>query len=133
MEDNDQISMFEQKEIVILGLIVAAIILVGIPLINGITGGFSEEFTAIMIVGTIASIFGFVIWTTSSNRTQHARIQAQSDLLNRMLDRFDSPEAMIAFLESPVGQQVFDGLTQKKRMGNKRLRQAVSTFYDDDE
>jgi hypothetical protein len=86
-----------------------------------------------MIVGTIASLFGFVIWTTSSNRTQHARIQAQSDLLNRMLDRFDSRDAMIAFLGSPADQQVFDGLTQKKRTGNKRLRQAVSTFYRDDE
>ncbi|HIG45688.1 MAG TPA: hypothetical protein EYQ20_04420 [candidate division Zixibacteria bacterium] len=86
-----------------------------------------------MIVGTIASLFGFVIWTTSSNRTQHARIQAQSDLLNRMLDRFDSRDAMIAFLGSPADQQVFDGLTQKKRTGNKRLRQTVSTFYRDDE
>ena len=133
MENDDQESIFNQREFVVIGFIIAACILIGIPLIRGITGGLSQESTGIMIVSIIASLFGFVIWQISSNRTQRARIQAQSDLLNRMLDRFDSPEAMIAFLESPVGQQVFDGLSQGKQTGKKRLRQAVSTFYDDDE
>lgn len=133
MENENQKSMFEQKEVVVIGLILAAILLIGLPLIRGITGGISDSFMAITIVGTIASLFGFIIWTMSSNKTERARIEAQSNLLNRMLDRFDSPEAMIAFLESPVGQQTFEGLTQGKPKGNKRLRQAVSTFYEDEE
>jgi|GEM_PF-3189284 len=133
MDNEDRSTTFLQKEGITIAILLAGIIFIGIPLFRGVSEGISSEFMAIMIVGTVASLFGFIVWTLSSNKTQRARIEAQSDLLNRMLDRFDSPVSMISFLESPVGQQAFDSLSQRGQTGKKRLQQAVSSLYEDEE
>lgn len=132
MENDDRRTLFNQPESVVIAII-AAVILIGVQLVSGITSRMSDGMIAIMIISIISSLIGFVIWTLSNSKTQRARIQAQSDLLNRMLDRFDSPEAMITFLESSVGQQTFGAIASDGSKGEKRLKEAVASFYNDDE
>ena len=101
MENEEKKAGFNQGErVVIAAILVALVAIIGIPLYRGIA--VDDNVTAIMIFAIISGLIGFIIWHVSNNRTKRDRIQAQADLMNRMMEKFDSPEAFISFLDSPA-------------------------------
>ncbi len=63
---------------------------------------------AIVVTGTIAIawVFGVIV----SAFKQRARLRAQTEFHNRMLDKFSSAEEFTAYLKSDAGKSFFDNL-----------------------
>jgi hypothetical protein len=63
---------------------------------------------AIVITGTVAIawVFGVIV----SAFKQRARLRAQTEFHNRMLDKFSSAEEFTAYLKSDAGKSFFDNL-----------------------
>ena len=138
MENEEEKAGSNQVERVLIAVIfVALAIIIGIPLYRGAMAIDVDRMVSYIAPITVFAIFsglvGSIIWHVSNNRTERHRIQTEADLMNRMIEKFDSPEAFVSFLDSPVGQRVLDGVYQDGQTGRKRIHNSVSEFQNDGE
>lgn len=131
MKDEEKRVGFNQGERVLIAVLIALVVFIGIPLFRGVI--VTDNVAVVMVFAIIGGLIGFIIQQVSNNRTHRERIKAQTQFINQMMNKFDSPEAFISFLESPVGQRVFDGIFRDGQIGRKPIHNAVSGFLEDRE
>ena len=118
---------YNQRERVLAGILIGVGLLVGIPVLRG---GIDDGFMAVMIISILGSLLGFMVWQVSTSRTERMRIKAQTDLLNQLMKKFESPEAFVAFLVSPSGQRVYDGIAYSRKDRQRMVSGNTGEYVD---
>ncbi len=81
-----------------------------------------STFVALVSLGALALI-GWVFWLDVKRR--QAVIHAKSDLQNRLLEKFSSPQDVAQFLQTEGGRRFLQGLTTDSRHAGKRILTAI--------
>ncbi|MBT5876973.1 MAG: hypothetical protein HOH43_26355 [Candidatus Latescibacteria bacterium] len=118
---------YNQRERVLVGILIGVGLLVGVPVLRG---GIDDGFMAVMIISILGSLLGFMVWQVSTSRTERMRIKAQTDLLNQLMKKFESPEAFVAFLDSPSGQRVYDGIAYSRKDRQRMVSGNTGEYVD---
>ena len=65
---------------------------------------------SIFIVGEVFGSIAFVIWVITSTVRRYKIARLQSEVQNRMLDRFSSSQDLAAFAQTDAGKQMLESL-----------------------
>ncbi len=76
----------------------------------------------IVFVGLFAVVAWF-LWLDSKRK--HALVQARSELQNRLLEKFASPQDVAQFLQTEGGRRFLQGLTSEHRHAGRRILWAM--------
>jgi len=68
-------------------------------------------------------LVGWFFWLDAKRR--QAQIQAQSDLQNRLLEKFSAPQDVAQFLQTEGGRRFLQGLTADVRQAGRRILTAM--------
>lgn len=73
----------------------------------------SPETTVFMAVSSICTATVLAVWVASGSQTHRARLLAEAHLalMKRLMEKFDTSEELIRFLQSPAGRQALDLMT----------------------
>ena len=72
-----------------------------------------SSFATVLVFSTICASIVLIVWLITESRIQRTRyqVQGQTELLKSMMDKFDTTEEFIEFLQSPLGQQAFGSVS----------------------
>jgi hypothetical protein len=70
--------------------------------------------TDILVPGSLFFMIGWIVWVLFSSIRRYKIAKFQADVQSRLLQRLDSSQSLLAYVETPAGQQFVEGLSTER-------------------
>lgn len=73
------------------------------------------DLAPVLIPVGVLAILGWIVRTIAQTIRQQRIAKLQADLQTRLLEKFNNPQELVAYLESPAGQRFLESATIERR------------------
>lgn len=77
--------------------------------------------TDIVVPGSFFFLVGWIVWVLFSSIRRYKIARFQSEVQSRLLQRLDSSQSLLAYVETPAGKQFVDGLGTERITPYERI------------
>lgn len=70
--------------------------------------------TDVMVPGSLFFMIGWIVWVLFSSVRRYKIAKFQADVQTRLLDRLDSSQSLLTYVETPAGKQFVEGLSTER-------------------
>jgi hypothetical protein len=77
--------------------------------------------TDILVPGSLFFMIGWIVWVLFSSIRRYKIAKFQADVQSRLLQRLDSSQSLLAYVETPAGQQFVEGLSTERVTPYERI------------
>ena len=75
----------------------------------------------ILVPGSLFFMIGWIVWVLFSSIRRYKIAKFQSDVQSRLLQRLDSSQSLLAYVETPAGKQFIEGLSTERVTPYERI------------
>jgi len=75
----------------------------------------------ILVPGSLFFMIGWIVWVLFSSIRRYKIAKFQSDVQSRLLQRLDSSQSLLAYVETPAGKQFVEGLSTERVTPYERI------------
>jgi hypothetical protein len=79
------------------------------------------KMTDIVVPGSFFFLVGWIVWVLFSSIRRYKIARFQSEVQSRLLQRLDSSQSLLAYVETPAGKQFVDGLGTERITPYERI------------
>jgi hypothetical protein len=77
--------------------------------------------TDIVVPGSFFFLVGWIVWVLFSSIRRYKIARFQSEVQSRLLQRLDSSQSLLAYVETPAGKQFVEGLGTERVTPYERI------------
>jgi hypothetical protein len=77
--------------------------------------------TDIVVPGSFFFLVGWIVWVLFSSIRRYKIARFQSEVQSRLLQRLDSSQSLLAYVETPAGKQFIEGLGTERITPYERI------------
>jgi len=77
--------------------------------------------TDIVVPGSFFFLVGWIVWVLFSSIRRYKIARFQSEVQSRLLQRLDSSQSLLAYVETPAGKQFVEGLGTERITPYERI------------
>src|SRR5580700_7079597 len=77
--------------------------------------------TDIVVPGSFFFLVGWIVWVLFSSIRRYKIARFQADVQSRLLQRLDSSQSLLAYVETPAGRQFVEGLNTERVTPYERI------------
>jgi len=85
----------------------------------------TDDIAAIIILPVMFTMVAFIVWVVVNNRRRGEIMRAQTEMQNKLLDKFGTAPEMAEYLQSDAGQKFLESATIEKTKPYGRILGAV--------
>lgn len=75
----------------------------------------------ILVPGSAFFMIGWIVWVLFSSIRRYKIAKFQSDVQSRLLQRLDTSQSLLAYVETPAGKQFVEGLSTERVTPYERI------------
>ena len=75
----------------------------------------------ILVPGSAFFMIGWIVWVLFSSIRRYKIAKFQADVQSRLLQRLDSSQSLLAYVETPAGKQFVEGLSTERVTPYERI------------
>jgi hypothetical protein len=79
----------------------------------------------ILVPGSLFFMIGWIVWVLFSSIRRYKIARFQAEVQTSLLQRLDSSQSLLAYVETPAGKQFVDGLTTERVTPYERILSSV--------
>ena len=75
----------------------------------------------VLVPGSLFFMIGWIVWVLFSSIRRYKIAKFQADVQSRLLQRLDSSQSLLAYVETPAGKQFVEGLSTERVTPYERI------------
>ena len=75
----------------------------------------------ILVPGSLFFMIGWIVWVLFSSIRRYKIAKFQADVQSRLLQRLDTSQSLLAYVETPAGKQFIEGLSTERVTPYERI------------
>jgi hypothetical protein len=79
----------------------------------------------ILVPGSLFFMIGWIVWVLFSSIRRYKIARFQAEVQTSLLQRLDSSQSLLAYVETPAGKQFVEGLTTERVTPYERILSSV--------
>ncbi len=77
--------------------------------------------TDILVPGSLFFMIGWIVWVLFSSIRRYKIAKFQADVQSRLLQRLDTSQSLLAYVETPAGKQFVEGMSTERVTPYERI------------
>ena len=75
----------------------------------------------VLVPSSLFFMIGWIVWVLFSSIRRYKIARFQADVQSRLLQRFDTSQSLLAYVETPAGKQFVEGLSTERVTPYERI------------